>query len=149
MDIELILLEDVESVGKIGEKIRVKAGFARNFLLPQNLATRATPGVLRQLEAKKTRLQKEREDLLAAARKLAEDIEKASITIPVQAGEDDRLFGSVGAHQVADALEEAKIVVDRRKIVLAEPIKQLGVHTVPIQLHPEVTAALKVWVVKA
>jgi large subunit ribosomal protein L9 len=149
MDHELILLEDVADLGKIGTVVKVKPGFARNYLIPRGLATKATAGAMRQLEVKKKRLRVEYEKAMGEARKLAEDIARVQIVMPVQAGDDDKLYGSVNAHQIAQALAENNVVVDRRKIDLAEPIKTIGAHQISILLHPEVTATVKVFVTKA
>lgn len=149
MPVELILMENVESLGNIGDLVRVAPGYARNYLIPRKLAAKATPGAIRQLEARKVQLKIEYESQLNAARELAETINKSSVTIPVQAGDDEKLYGSVTAKQIGDALAEMNIDLDRRKIALAEPIRQLGVYSVEINLHQEVTATLKVWVVRA
>lgn len=149
MAVELILMENVENLGKIGEVVNVADGYARNYLLPRNLAAKATPGAVRQLEKRKEQMQQEYEQQVASAQELAEKISKASVTIPVQAGEDEKLYGSVTNKQIADALAEMNIHLDRRKIALAEPIRQLGVYPVEIHLHEEVTTTVKVWVVSA
>jgi len=149
MAIELILLEDVEGLGKIGDRVKVADGFARNYLVPRKLADKITPGNLRALEAKKLRLQKEHEERVNVARTLAEKINALSLNIPVQAGEDDKLFGSVTASQVIAALEKEGIVLEKHTVVLEEPIRALGVYTVELNLHAEVKAALKIWVVRA
>lgn len=149
MAVELILMENVDKLGKIGEVVRVADGFARNYLLPRKLAAKATPGTLRQLEAKKVQLQAEYEQQISTARELAEAINKASVTLPVQASDDEKLYGSITGKQIGDALAEMNIHVDRRKVALVEPIRQLGVYSVEVHLHPEVTATLKVWVVRA
>lgn len=146
---ELILLENVDNLGRLGEVVRVADGYARNYLVPRGLAAKSTPGALRQLEAKKKQLQLQYEQDIKDAQILAEMIEKASVTIPVQAGEDEKLYGSVGAKQITDALGEMNINIDRRCVNLPEPIRQLGMYNVDIQLHEEVGATLKVWVVRA
>ncbi len=149
MAVELILMEDVDSLGRIGEVVRVAEGYARNYLLPRKLAAKATPGALRQLEAKKKLLAIEYENQINAARELADVLAKTSVTIPVQASEDEKLFGSVTSKQIADALAEVNVHLDRRKIELAEPIRQLGVYTIDVHLHQEVSASVKVWVVRS
>ena len=149
MEVELILLESVEGLGEIGEMVKVKPGHARNYLVPRGLAAAVSPATLRQLEAKKRRLTDEYDGQLTEAKALAEEIARKSVTIPVQATDDEKLYGSVSTHQIAEALEAMDLVVDRRKIALSEPIRQLGVYSVDVHLHPEVSATLKVWVVKA
>ena len=149
MAVELILLEDVEDLGTIGDTVRVAEGHARNYLLPRNLASTLCPANLRRLEAKKLRLQQDYEERIAVAKTLADKISKLSITIPVEAGDNDKLYGSVSAAQLAIVLAEEGITVDRHAFLLEEPIRELGVYTVDIKLHDEVTTTLKVWVVRA
>ena len=124
-------------------------GYARNYLIPRKLAIQATDKNRRALEHEKRvesdRSAKEKKD----AEKLASELANLSCTIPMQAGENDRLFGSVTALDIAAALEEEGISIDRRKIELDEPLKELGVFTVPAKIHADVTADIKVWVVKA
>ena len=149
MSVELILLDNVENLGQIGDSIKVADGYARNYLIPKGLASKATPGVLRQLEAKKSMRQQEYEKEVTECTELADKISNQSITIPMQTGEDEKLYGSVTAQQIVDALKEMDLEVDKKQIVLPEPIRQLGVYPVDIHLHREVVATIKVWVVKA
>jgi large subunit ribosomal protein L9 len=146
---QLILKTNVEKLGNEGDMITVADGYARNYLIPRNLAIEATEKNRRTLEHEKRvaldRAVKEKRD----AEKLATELANLSCTIRMQAGENDRLFGSVTALDIAAALEEQGIGIDRRKITLDEPIKELGVFTVPAKIHPDVTADIKVWVVKA
>ncbi len=149
MAVELILLSDVENVGRLGDRVRVSEGFARNYLLPRKLAAPVTPGTLRRLEARKLQLQKEHEQRVAVARAMAEKISKLSVSIPVEAGETGKLYGSVTAAQIAEALAAQGIEVEAKAVLLGEPIKELGVYTVELRLHEEVQTTLKVWVTKA
>ena len=149
MAVELILLEDVEGLGTIGDDVRVAEGYARNYLLPRHLAAPMTPANVKRLEAKKLKLQQEYEERVAVARTLADRIAKLSVTIPVEAADNDKLYGSVNAAQLAAALTEEGITVDRNAFQLEEPIRELGVYTVDVALHEEVQTALKVWVVRA
>ena len=149
MAVELILLEDVEDLGKAGEKVNVAPGYARNYLLPKGLAEKITPGALRQIEARRERIEAKRKQDLDNASALAAKIAETEITIPMQAGEDDQLFGSVTSHLIADALKEQGIEIESRKIKLEEPLKELGVFNVTIKLHLDVDATAKVWVVRA
>jgi len=149
MAVELILIEDVEDLGKAGDKVSVAPGYARNYLLPKKLAEKVTPGALRIIEAKRERLEAERAAALASAQELAKKIEEAEITIAMQAGEDERLFGSVNQQVISDSLKEAGIEIKPRNIKLAEPIKELGAFKVDIHLHSEVDATAKIWVVRA
>ncbi|HKW97930.1 MAG TPA: 50S ribosomal protein L9 [Bryobacteraceae bacterium] len=145
---EIILREDVEKLGARGEVVKVAAGYARNYLLPKRLAVPAT-------EANKKIVEQERQAHLRREAKLkseAEDLSKiiggVTVTIAQKAGENDQLFGSVTAKDIAEALEKQNFTVDRRKIVLDEPIKQLGEHKIPVRLHREVTTEITVQVVK-
>ena len=146
---QVILKTNVEKLGREGDVVTVADGYARNYLVPRNLAIEATERNRRTLEHEdrmaSARAAKEKRD----AEKLATELASLSCTISVQAGENDRLFGSVTALDIAAALEEQDIQIDRRKIILDEPIKELGVFTVPAKIHPDVTADIKVWVVKA
>lgn len=148
MDIELVLMEDVASLGEIGDLVRVRRGYARNYLIPRGLASKSSAAALRQIETKKARIKAEDDKLLAEAQVLGEKIGQTSATIAVQATDDDKLYGSVTAHQISSALTDMDIHVDRQKIALLEPIRELGVYSVEVHLHPEVAATLKVWVVK-
>ena len=149
MPVDLILLEDVEGLGALGDQIRVAKGYARNYLVPSRKAAPVTPASLRRLEAKKLQLQKEHEERLGVAQTMAEKMSKISITIPVQASETDKLYGSVAASQIVEALAEENVEIEQRAVMLAEPIRELGVYSVDIHLHAEVQASLKVWVVRA
>lgn len=148
MAIELVLLEDVADLGKIGDTVRVSPGYARNFLLPRKLALVGTPGVLKQVEAKKLQLQKEHEERLAVAQSMAAKIQAETVEIPVAVGENDQLFGSVNAQMLVDALQEKGIEIDKNSVQLDEVIRTLGETEVAIKLHAEVIANLKVRVVK-
>jgi large subunit ribosomal protein L9 len=145
---EVILREDVEKLGNRGQVVKVAAGYARNFLLPKRLAVAAT-------EANKKIVEQERQAHLRREAKLkgeAEDLGKllsgVSVTITQKAGENDQLFGSVTAKDVADALAAKNFTLDRRKVQLEEPIKQLGEYKVPVRLHKDVTAEVTVVVAK-
>ena len=149
MAVELILLEKVENLGEIGDTVRVAEGYARNYLLPRELAAKVTPQALKKLEARKQQLEQEYQENLGAARSLAERLASESVTIPVEANEQDKLYGSITAQQIVDALAEKEITIDRDDVVIADPIRELGVYTVDLSLMPEVLAQLKVWVVRA
>ena len=145
---EIILREDNEKLGSRGQVVKVASGYARNYLLPQRLAVAAT-------EANKKIVEQERQAHLRKETKLkseAEDLGKilggVTVTIAQKAGENDQLFGSVTAKDIADALEKQNYTIDRRKIQLDEPIKQIGSHTVTVRLHREVPVEITVQVVK-
>lgn len=148
MAVELILLQDVKDLGSLGERVRVADGYARNYLLPKKLGAPLTKANLRILEARKLQMQKEYEERVAVAQAMAEKIAKMSVTLTVEAGENDKLYGSVTGVQLAQALEEQGITIDRHAFQLEEPIRELGVYTVDIKLHEEVQTSLKVWVVR-
>lgn len=145
---KVILRQNTEGLGQIGEVVDVKDGYARNFLIPRKLAYVALAGNLKALEEEKKTLSKKREQELAAAETLAAELEKVSVTIPVQVGEEDRIFGSVTTQMISDALKEKGNEIDKRKIEIDEPIKALGIYSVSIKLHPSVSAKIKVWVVR-
>ena len=145
---DVILMQSVENLGEMGDTVSVARGYARNYLVPKGLAVLATEGH-RKLVVEHMKLEAKRDDLRkASAEELAAKLGELSCTITVQAGEDDKLFGSVGARDIADALKESG-EFDHKQIVLDEAIKQLGVYSVPVKLHPEVEVTAKVWVVKA
>lgn len=144
---EVILREDVKSLGKAGALVRVKPGYGRNFLLPQGLAYEATDGNKKRIEAeskaRNARATQDRNEAQATAARLG----AVAITITAKSGEGDRLFGSITTQDIADQLAKAGHPVDKRKIELDHPIKQLGEHSVPIRLHAEVQAVVRVTVV--
>jgi large subunit ribosomal protein L9 len=145
---KVILRQNTEGLGQIGEVVDVKDGYARNFLIPRKFAYAALKGNIKALEEEKKTLSKKKEQELAAAEKLATELEKVSVTIPVQVGEEDRIFGSVTTQMISDALKEKGNEIDKRKIEIDEPIKALGIYSVSIKLHPSVNAKIKVWVVR-
>lgn len=141
---KVIFLKDVKGQGKKGEVKELSEGYVRNFLLPQGLAKLASDGNLKTLEvqnaAEKKKKDKEKED----AQALAAHIEGMTVVVKTKAGEGGRLFGAVTSKQIAEALEAQGVRVDKRKIELDEPIRNLGVTQVPVKLHPQVKASLKV-----
>lgn len=146
---KVILLEDVPNLGKTGDMVNVKDGYARNYLIPRKLGIAATPKNLKAFEHQKRLAQSKIRKNKSDAQRLAERLESISLTIPQKVGEEDKLFGAVTSMTIAQFLKEQEgIEIDKRKIELAEPIKRLGIYTVPIKLHPEITANLRVWVVK-
>jgi large subunit ribosomal protein L9 len=144
---EVILRDDVRSVGKAGELVRVKPGYARNYLLPQGLAYEATEGnkkrIAAETKARATRLAAEK----TGAEAFAEQLGQLDLQLKGNAGEEGRLFGSITAQDIAAAIAAAGHEVDRRRIELDQPIKTLGEHTVTVRLHPEVHASVRVTVV--
>ncbi len=145
---KIILREDYQNLGKSGEIVKVKPGFARNYLIPKKIAYPAKPNYVRMLEEeKRQKFQRQRKEK-KIAEALAEKLSSVSVTISVSVGEEDKMFGSVTTQDIGNALKEQGYDIDRRKIVLDEPIKALGIYSVPIKLFPEVEANVKVWVVK-
>lgn len=146
---KVILKENVEHVGHIGDVVKVAPGYARNYLVPKGLAIEATEKNAKALEHTKRHLEYKKNRVLEAAKQLAAKIEGLALSIPHQAGADDRLFGAVTNMELAEVLKANGVEIDRKRIVLAEPIKQLGDFTATVKLHPEVSATLKVSVTKA
>lgn len=145
---EVILNQDVENLGKAGTVVKVKDGFARNFLIPKKLAVPSTPVNIKQLEQESQRKILQLEKAKKNAEELAEKLAGLSITIPVLTHEEDRFYGSITSQDVAGAIKEEGIDIDKNLIILDEPIKALGIYEVPLKLHPQVTARIKIWVVK-
>ncbi len=145
---KIILRQNFEKLGKIGEIVDVKDGYARNYLIPRKIAFLASEGNLRALEEEKKQHVSQQTKALQHAKKMAAEFEKVSITLKVKVGEDEKLFGSVTSQMIADALVEKGITVDKRIIELEEPIKALGIYTINVKLHQEVMGKVKVWVVR-
>ena len=146
MNVQVILSEDVPSLGRPGEVVKVRAGYARNYLLPRGLAVEANSKNLRAFEHQKGLAMLRREANKGQALKLKQQLEALALTISANAGEEGKLFGSVTNIDIERALRERGFDIERRKIMLAEPIKQLGEFTVPVRLDPEVEAGLKLTV---
>jgi large subunit ribosomal protein L9 len=140
-------MADLEGVGLEGETVKVSDGYARNYLLPRKLAVPVTKAALKQLEKNKMERDARHLKELETAQSVALAIEKVSCTITAKVGENDKLFGSVTSADIIAALKQQGIELDKRKIMLAEPIRELGVFQVKIKLHPQVEVMLKVWVV--
>ena len=144
---KVILIANVDKLGSMGDVLSVKEGYARNYLIPKKLAKEATPGNMKSLESLLKKKAAEEARVLEAANKAADKIASLSLTIPAQAGEEEKLFGSVSSEMIAEALSREGISIDKRDIALDEPIKKLGVYQVTVKIHPQVKASLKVWVV--
>ena len=145
---KVILRKNFNQLGKIGDIVNVKDGFARNFLFPRQIAFVANDSNLRALEEEKKQATKKEAKNLEVANNLSSELEKVSVTIPVTVGEDEKIFGSVTTKMIADALKEKGYDIDHRKIEIVEPIKALGIYDVNIKVHAEVTASVKTWVVR-
>ena len=144
---KVILKSDVKDLGRMGEVVNVKDGFARNYLVPQGLAAEANTKNVKALEHETKKIQEMAKKVKSGASGLAEQIAAVKVTIKAKAGEEDKLFGSVTSMDIADALKAEGIEIDKKKIYLDEPIKRLGEYTVTIKLHSEVSAQLNVQVV--
>jgi large subunit ribosomal protein L9 len=146
---KIILIADEDDLGRAGQVLNVKDGFARNYLFPQKKALPATPENLRKVQRMKKQIEAVQLKARTEAEEFARRIEAVSLSLARQAGENEKLFGSVTALDIERSLKEEGIHVDRKRIHLREPIKSLGLFEIPIRLHPEVTAQLKVSVVQA
>ena len=146
--VSLILLDDVEKLGLAGDEVHVAPGYARNYLIPQGLAAKATPGTLRLIESRKAMIAARRAQALADAKAAAEKLAAVEISIPMQATDDDQLFGSVTARMVAEELNKLGFAVEHSRITIEPAIKTLGGYDVAVKLHTEVSANVKVWVVR-
>ncbi len=145
---QVILKQDVEKIGQRGDVVDVSRGYVRNFLVPRDLAEVATPGRMEEVRRQMAEAEERTRRMSERAGEIAETLNKSVITIEARTGEDERLFGSVTAANIVSAIEKARGVrLDRRRVRLAEPIKSLGTHQVPIQVHGDVEASVKVIVV--
>jgi large subunit ribosomal protein L9 len=145
---KVILRKDSEKLGHVSEVISVKDGYARNYLIPRGIAYEATDGSLRQLEEENKQQSRRTDKEHIQAEALAAKLEKVSITIKMKVGEEEKLFGSVTAQMIADALIEKEITLDKRQIELEEPLKALGIYDVPVKLSGGVIGKIKVWIVR-
>jgi len=145
---QIILQEDVEKLGTRGQVVEVKEGYARNFLLPRKLALEASAGNMKRLEKMRAAFAKKSAVEIADAQKLAELVAGVSLELTRKAGENDQLFGSVTSADISEALAAKGFTIDKRKITLAEPIKVIGEYEVPLKLHREVSATVKLAVKK-
>lgn len=145
---QVILRDALGKLGRAGDIVSVKPGYARNYLIPKGLAFEATNANIRRIEREKDKLEQRAAEQLTDARKRAAALEGVSVTFNARAGEEGKLFGSITNADVAEKLAEQGIEVDRRQIILDEPIKSLGVFSVPVRLHAEVQPEVKVWVIK-
>ncbi len=145
---EVILRQTIDKLGLAGELVKVKNGYARNYLIPHGLAYAATAANKRKLETEAQRYTSQRLAERADADTLAEKLSAVSVEFVVKAGEGDKLFGSITSADIADSLSERGFDIDKRTITLPEPIRTIGIYKVPIRLHPEVHPEVRVWVVK-
>jgi len=144
---KIILRKEHEKLGAAGAVVDVMDGYARNFLIPRGIAYPADAGSMRALEEEKRQQSRRDSKHLHSSEKVAHELEKVSLTLKMKVGEDEKLFGSVTSQMIAEALKEKGFEIDKRTIELEEPIKALGIYTVDVKLHQNVTGKLKVWVV--
>ena len=145
---EVILRHAVENLGKPGDVVKVKNGYAPNYLLPHNLAYEATPGNLKRIQQERARLEAAENQRRDAAQEVATKLEQVSLTFSARVGDEGKLFGSVTASDIAQQLEQQGYHIEKRQIDLHEPIKSLGVYRVPVRLHADVKPEIRVWVIK-
>ncbi len=145
---KVILRQDIDHLGKVGQTVEVKTGYGRNFLIPRNLAVAATRGNLKAIDEIKSqneiRLRKQR----AEAEKVKDKLEKLSLTIEVLVGEEDKIFGSVTSQNIADLIEGEGFRLPKKNVQLEDPIKSLGVYTVPVKVDADIVANVKLWVIR-
>ncbi len=145
---EIVLLKDVEKIGKIGDVVKVKDGFARNYLIPEGIAIIANESNKKRvgylISAAKKKVYRAKED----AERLSEELSKLSLTVSAKAGEEDKLYGSVTNSDIEKLLEKEGYEIDHKRIIIEEPIKKLGVYDIKIKLHSDVYSTIKLWVVK-
>ena len=145
---KVILRQPVKGLGERGDVILVKDGYGRNYLIPRRLAWEADEKNIRRLKEEKRREEEKDEKILRSAFAFASKLDKISCTIPVKVGESEKIFGAVTSSDIREALLSKGIDVDKKDVLLDEPIKELGVYTVEVRVHPKVTGRVKVWVVK-
>jgi large subunit ribosomal protein L9 len=145
---QVILRQQLENLGNPGDVVDVKPGYARNYLIPKGLAYEATPGNLKRIAAERSSAEKREQEAFGEAKKASAAFENVSLTFRVRASEEGKLFGSITSADIAEELAKQGITVDRRQIDLDEPIKTLGVTSVPVRLHSQVRPEVKVWTIK-
>ena len=145
---EVILKQKIDKLGDVGDMVRVKDGYARNYLMPRGLVVEATPGNVKEVEELKNQIAARDKQTTVHHSEVAEKLSKLKLSVPVKVGEDDQLFGSVTTITISELLQEQGFDVDRKAIQLDEPIKSLGVHNVFIKLHTDVETEIKVYVIK-
>jgi len=145
---EVILRQAIDNVGNPGDIVKVSPGYARNFLLPRGLAYEATPGNRKRIAQEKARLESAENERRDRARALADRLESVSLTFSARVGDEEKLFGSVTAADIAQQLQAQGFEVEKRQVDLHEPIKALGVYKVPLRLHADVKPEVRVWVIK-
>ena len=148
MSMQVILTQDIPHVGKVGQTVKVKDGFGRNYLVPRHLAYPATPTNLKRIELLQKKRHLEHEKEKGKCQELADQLSKVSCTVSVEVNDLDKLYGSVTDSDIAKALEAEGIKIDRKSILIEKPIEDLGIYEVGVKLHPEVIAKVRLWVTK-
>ena len=146
--IEVILFKDIASLGKIGDVIKVKDGYARNFLIPKKKAYLATSSNLKRIERQKVKEHQQYEEEKRQSEELRDKLSKVSCTVPVEVNDLEKMYGSVTELDIAKALEVEGFTIDKKAVILENPIEELGIFEVGIKLHPEVTTNIRLWVTK-
>ncbi|MCS6966120.1 MAG: 50S ribosomal protein L9 [Candidatus Kapabacteria bacterium] len=146
---KVILRQDVEKLGKMGDTVTVSDGYARNYLIPRGLAYYASEAAVQRLEEEKRQHQRQLERERISAQELSNRLQEVVLTIPMRVGEEGRLFGSVTPQMIADELQLHGFTIDRRSIIIEEPIRSLGTFEAKVRLHPEVVCTVRVWVTSA
>jgi large subunit ribosomal protein L9 len=149
MNMDIVLLQDVEKLGAEGQVVKVKPGYARNYLLPRGLAVNATPAQVRAAEETKKQRQQKQQRATEDAEAVKRKIESQPLSFTLKIGAEDKAFGSVTAHEIVEALNKSGFGLDKHAVQLAQPIKTLGTFDVPVRVHPSLTATVKVVVAKA
>jgi large subunit ribosomal protein L9 len=147
--VRIILLHDHEGLGSAGDQLDVKDGYSRNYLIPRGIALKADKNSLKRFQDMARLKEMRKERALKKSKELAEKLRSLSLTVPVQVGEEDRVFGAVTSLEIAQQLKDKGYEIDKRQIMLEEPIKSLGIFEIPIKLHSEITTSVKLWVIKA
>ncbi|MCD6413801.1 MAG: 50S ribosomal protein L9 [Elusimicrobia bacterium] len=143
---KVVLAKNIDGLGEIGEVKEVADGYARNYLMPKNLAMPATPGAIRQIEKRRVLYIEKKGRQLQKAKALKENLQKIEISIVREVHEEKKLFGSVTVSEIVDALKEKGIEIKGSQVAIEEPIKEVGIYNVAVKLHPEITASVKIWV---
>jgi len=145
---KIILRQDIVSLGKAGEAVEVKSGYGRNFLIPRNMAVMATKGNLRAIDEIKSQNKTREKKQRVEAVRLKDKLEKLSLTCEVMVGEEDKIFGSVTSQNIVDLAAAEGFTIDKRNVMLDEAIKSLGVYTIPVKIEKEISANIKLWVIR-
>lgn len=145
---EVILSKDVQALGKVGEVVKVKDGYARNFLIPEKLACVATPANLKKIERQEKKSKAQYDQRKQEAEALAENLSKVSCTLSVEVNDLDKLYGAISETDIAQALEVEGFTVDKKDIIIDKPIEELGIFEIGVNLHSEVTTKIRLWVTK-